>query len=172
MAPLRPGTVYLAVNCTDGGGFDQIMETLAARGRSALFLFSPQDLAQRDDDVRSAAAAGHQIGLILPEEGAQEAFAEGNRLLSHILHTGATQVAFSEGEAQEGNWQVWRPNLTLRGRTVTQRVENLEADLQQRAPVIRLSVTDTAGSAQVLQLALGTLTSSPYTLRTPTETDP
>lgn len=169
--PERPATVYLAVNCTDGAGFSTLLDALARRQASALLLFDPADLARRDEDVRRAAAAGHQIGLLLPQDDPQSAFEEGNRLLGHILRASATQVAFAAGGAQEGNWQVWSSNVSPRGRTVTAQARNLIEDIQA-VGVARITLSDSAGGASLLAEVLPQLTQSPYTLRVATETDP
>lgn len=168
--PVRPATAYLAFACTDGGGFSNLLDTLERYRVSALLLFDPEDLAGRDEDVRRAAAAGHQIGLLLPQEDAQAAFDKGNRLLGHILRANATQAAFLEGEAQEGNWQVWSGSVFPRGRTLTIQTRNLIEDVQNRG-VARVTLTDSAGSASLLAAVLPELAQSPYTLRVATETD-
>lgn len=170
-SPERPATVYLAVNCTDGAGFSALLDALARRQASALFLFAPADLARRDEDVRRAAAAGHQIGLLLPQDDPQPAFEEGNRLLGHILRANATQVGFLGGNAQEGNWQTWSGNVFPRGRTATVQARNLIEDIQA-AGVARVTLTDSGGGASLLSEVLPQLTQSPYTLRVATETDP
>lgn len=171
MPPVRPATVYFAFACEDGGGFSSLLDTLERYRLSVLLLFSPDDLSARDEDVRRAAAAGHQIGLLLPREEAQDAFDRGNRLLGHILRGSAAQVAFQEGESLEGNWQVWEGNVTPRGRTASARAGNLIEDIQARG-VARVTLSDSAGSVSLLGEVLPELSQSPYTLRVATETSP
>lgn len=158
-----------AVACTDGSGFQRVMETLASARLSALFLFSPDDLLSRDADVRAAAAAGHQIGLLLPDQDAQAAFDLGNERLRHILRTEATQVAFLDGAAVEGNWWVWSGNVFPRGSGANAQAANLAQDVNQRT-VARVTLYDSRSNAQALQRNMTAWRQRPYTLFTPTET--
>lgn len=170
-APPEPVTAYLAVACTDGTGFAQLCRTLERYQVSVLFLFPADQLVLRAADVRRAAAAGHQIGLLLPQEDAQAAFDEGNRLLGHILRGHATQAAFAQGDGEVENCQVWRTDVQLRGRSAAARVQNLLADLG-RYDVAQALLDDSDLSARTLEAAMPALAQAPYTLRTPTETDP
>lgn len=158
----------LAISATDGSGFSDILRTLEQNGKTALFLFAPEDLAQRDDDVRAAAASGHQIGLILGEEDPEGDYAEGNRLLKHILRSGTAQVTFSAAET-DGSWWVWRNNVTLRGGSAQKQAENLLADLESRS-YGRVTFTDSAFAARTLRQFFSQLSGRTYTYRIPTET--
>lgn len=161
--------ICFAVACTDGSGFQRILDTLASARVSALFLFSPDDLPGRDADVRAAAAAGHQIGLLLPSQDAQAAFDLGNQRLRHILRAEATQVAFLEGAAAEGNWWVWNGNVSPRGSGANAQAANLAQDVNQRT-VARVTLYDSRSNAQALQRNMTAWRQRPYTLFTPTET--
>lgn len=158
-----------AVACTDGAGFQRILDSFASARLSALFLFSPDDLLRRDADVRAAAAAGHQIGLLLPAQDSQAAFDLGNERLRHILRSEATQVAFLSGGATEGNWWVWQGNVSPRGSGATAQAANLAQDVNQRT-VARVTLYDSRSNAQALQRNLTAWRQRPYTLFTPTET--
>lgn len=169
-APVTPVDVSLAVACTDGEGFQTLLDAFAAAGYSALFLFSPDDLAARDGDVRSAAAAGHQIGLLLSADTPEEDFQRGNRLLGHILRAETNQVAFLSGGAQEGNWRVWTGNVAPRGRGASAQAANLAADVAAASQgVARVTLNDSRTTAQALRQEMGTWARAPYTLVTATE---
>lgn len=161
--------VCFAIACTDGSGFQRILDAFASARLSALFLFSPDDLLSRDADVRAAAAAGHQIGLLLPSQDSQAAFDLGNQRLRHILRTEATQVAFLEGTAAEGNWWTWSGNVFPRGGGANAQAANLAQDVNQRT-VARVTLYDSRSNAQALQRNMPTWRQRPYTLFTPTET--
>lgn len=165
-----PCDICFAVACTDGSGFSELLDAFSDARLSALFLFSPDDLLTRDSDVRAAAAAGHQIGLLLGAEDPQGDFQLGNQRLGHILRAEATQVAFLNGGRTEGNWWVWEGNVTPRGRSVTAQAENLSESVSQRR-VARVTLTDSRITARALQRNLPTWSQRPFTLFTPTETD-
>ncbi len=164
-----PTSICFAVACTDGGGFDQLLTTFRSARLSALFLFSPDDLARRDGDVRAAAAAGHQIGLLLGSEDPEGDFRRGNRQLGHILRSEATQVAFLQGGQTEGNWWVWSGNVSARGRSVSAQADNLAQDVGARR-VARVTLNDSNVTAQALRRNMSAWSQRPYTLFTPTET--
>ncbi len=162
-------TVFLAVSCTGTDSVTQAVRLLKERGVSALFLFDAAQLAQRDDAVREAAAAGHQIGLLLPPENPEDAFTEANRLLYHILHSETGQVAFPGGGETEGNWWVWRGATIPWGSTTARRLDALLERVNAQ-DVARVTVDNTPSALQVLDRALEVWQSDPvYTIKTPTE---
>ncbi len=165
-----PCDICFAVACTDGSGFSQLLDAFEGAHLSALFLFSPDDLLQRDDDVRAAAAAGHQIGLLLGRDDPQEDFRLGNQRLGHILRAEATQVAFLNGGRTEGNWWVWEGNVAPRGWNISAQAENLAKDVSARR-VARVTLNDSRVTARALQRTLPSWTQRPFSLFTPTETD-
>lgn len=167
--PPDPTDICFAVACTDGGGFSSLLSSFARARVSALFLFSPDDLIGRDADVRAAAAAGHQIGLLLDSQDPQGSFRRGNELLGHILRSEATQVAFPNGGNTEGDWWVWSGNVSPRGRSATAQATNLADDVG-RLRRARVTLNDSQVTAQALQRNLQTWRQRPYTLFTPTET--
>lgn len=165
-----PVSICFAVACTDGSGFDHLLNTFSNARLSALFLFSPEDLLERDGDVRAAAAAGHQIGLLLGSEDPTGDFRLGNERLGHILRAEATQVAFLGGGQTEGSWWVWSGNVSPRGRSVSAQAENLVQDVSNRR-VARVTLTDSNITAQALRRNISAWSQRPFTLFTPTETD-
>ena len=161
--------ISFAVACTDGSGFQTLLGAFASGRYSALFLFSPDDLLTRDDDVRSAAAAGHQIGLLLGPDDPLTDFRVGNERLGHILRCETSQVAFLRGGAQEGNWRVWAGNIAPRGRTVTAQSANLVSDINAAQRTARVTLNDSSVTAQAVQRNIRTWAQRPYTLVTVTE---
>ena len=59
------GDVSFAIECTADDGFSDVLAALNQYQVKALFLFPVDTLVQQDSRVRSAAAAGHQVGLLL-----------------------------------------------------------------------------------------------------------
>ena len=165
----NPSNICFAVACTDGSGFSHLLTTFQSARLSALFLFSPEDLLERDDDVRAAAAQGHQIGLLLGRDDPEGDFRLGNQRLAHILRGEATQVAFLNGGQTAGNWWVWSGNISPRGRTVAAQAENLLQDVNGQR-VSRVTLNDSTVTAQALRRNISTWSQRPYTLFTPTET--
>lgn len=164
-----PVAISIAVACTDGAGFQTMLNAFSSARYSALFLFSPGDLLERDGDVRAAAAAGHQIGLLLSPDAPEEDFRLGNRRLAHILRAETNQVAFLSGGAREGNWRIWSGSITPRGRNVTAQAENLVADVNAAQRTARVTLHDTRTTALALQRNMSVWAQRPYTLVTVTE---
>ena len=164
-----PVDISFAVACTDGAGFQTLLNAFAAARYSALFLFSPDDLIARDGDVRAAAAAGHQIGLLLGPDDPQGDFRVGNERLGHILRCETGLVALLNGGNREGNWQVWTGNIAPRGRTAAAQATNLMGDINSAQRVARVTLNDSQITAQALQTNIRTWAQKPYTLVTVTE---
>lgn len=162
-------TFSLAFSASNGTGFSEILRILEQNNCSALFFFSPEDLIARDTDVRAAAAKGHQIGLILGENDPESDFLEGNRLLKHILRAETRQVYSTASISSEnGEFWVWKGNVSLRGRGVQEQVESLIHDLESRS-VGRVTFTDSAAAAQTLRQFFAQLSNRSYTYRVLTE---
>ena len=164
-----PVNISFAVACTDGAGFQTLLTAFASARYSALFLFSPDELLERDGDVRAAAAAGHQIGLLLGPDDPQADFRVGNERLGHILRCETSQVAFLRGGAQEGNWRVWSGSIAPRGSSVTAQGNNLVSDINAAQRTARVTLNDSSTTAQAVQRNIRTWAQRPYTLVTVTE---
>lgn len=154
------GDVYLAFRCGPGGSTAPLSAILARRGLSALFFFSPDDLAERDGEVRALAAAGHRIGLLLgdsAEETPEELAARGNALLGHILRT-STGLVLMDGtaEAPEGlfPWTTTADGVPG-GRSSAQLLYSVTQ--AARAERCFLLMDDSARSAELLDRVLNTL---------------
>lgn len=173
-APPQPADVSFAVACTDPDGFSEVLGVLDQYRVKALFLFPVDTLSQQDGQVRSAAAAGHQIGLLLTSGDPSAEFLRGNELLGHILRCEATQVAL-QGDAaavEQGDepapWWVWRSNAGLRTGSAATQARLLIQDITDRGDAY-VTLTSSLRAAQVLRRALPTLTQRPYTIRLMTE---
>lgn len=156
--------VYLAVNASDS---DSDLSALFPSGVRVLFLFTPDSLADRAEQVRAAVAAGHSIGLIVDgdAEQARAQLRRGNELLGHIARV-STHIAAASGDladqlAQEG-WQIWR------GYSPGSSASAVQAYLATRRDVTRLELPS---GPTALSRVLTTLRQEGYTLRQPVETD-
>ena len=90
--------VYLAFRMEDGGGLDELLGRMERYGVYGVFFCRPEQMKNRDDDIRTLTAAGHRIGLLLDADtldGQREQAALGQELLAHIART-ETAVCLSE----------------------------------------------------------------------------
>lgn len=156
--------VYLAVEASGAAGD---LVDLFPTGVRALFLFTPDSLADQSALVRKAVAAGHSIGLQVSGT-AEEALAqleEGNRLLSHIARI-RTRIVSAPGAltvalAAEG-WLCWQPTVT--GTTAPA----LLANLSVRQWEGRLTLPN---DRAFINRVVSRIRADGYTLRQPLETD-
>ncbi|MEG2138110.1 MAG: hypothetical protein RRY64_05535 [Oscillospiraceae bacterium] len=158
-------TVRLAFRCTDGQGFPAILRSLELSGASATFYFRPDDLAERDGDVRDLIARGHQVGLLLDEKNAENDFVRGNRLLSHIARMNTRTVCFPAGTTGEGNWSLWRDNTgeVMSGITGSAQLTRKALKvLDQKKGVARLTLDDSLLTTGALPSLLSTLSKNQY----------
>lgn len=173
-APPQAADVSFAVACTDPDGFSEVLSTLEQYRVKALFLFPVDALSQQDGQVRSAAAAGHQVGLLLTSGEPLSEFRRGNELLGHILRYEATQVALQDEAAaaelgeEAAPWWVWRANAYLRTGSAATQARSLMQDITDRGNAY-VTLPSTPRSAQVLRRVLPTLTQRPYTIHLQTE---
>lgn len=73
--PPSGAELYLAFRC--GAEGEECARLVEGRGLRALFLFTPEQLEEWDDLVRSLAGAGHTIGLLLTGGTAEDCLAQG-----------------------------------------------------------------------------------------------
>ena len=117
-APPVEAEVLLALRWGEQG--EELARLLEDRGARALFLFTAEELRERDDAVRRLTGAGHTIGLALTGEDAGTCAAqleEGRRLLGSIARYYALVVSADalddkgrEALRQEG-CAVWSPEF-------------------------------------------------------------
>lgn len=174
-APLG-ANVSLAIECTSPDGLSDVLSVLNQYQVKALFLFPVDTLARQDGQVRSAAAAGHQIGLLLTTSEPLAEFRRGNELLGHILRYEATQVALQDDAAatdvgEDVPWWVWSGNIRLRAGNSSTQARSLIQDAEARGNAY-VTLPSTSRAAQVLRRVLPTLTQRPYTVYLQTEASP
>lgn len=175
-APSTPGQsessvdgaqVYLAFRMEDGEGFAGILEQLERYGAYGIFFCRPEELADRDDDIRSLLGSGHRIGLLLDADtlsGQMEQLERGKELLTHIarvetvfcLNTslnGAGQTALAEEMC------LWQTTLdaTSEGRSVSRQAAVITGTVRAGRSYFAL-MDDRSQSAQALAQILSTLT--------------
>lgn len=74
--PPSGAELYLAFRCGDEG--EECARLVEGRELRALFLFTPEQLGQRDDLVRRLVGAGHTVGLLLTGESAEDCLTQGS----------------------------------------------------------------------------------------------
>lgn len=168
------GDVSFAIECTADDGFSDVLAALNQYQVKALFLFPVDTLVQQDSRVRSAAAAGHQVGLLLTGADPREEFRRGNELLGHILRYEATQVALLGDAAaadlgdEAAPWWVWPGNTRLRTGGAATQARSLIQDISDRGDAY-VTLSSSTRTAQVLRRALPTLIQRPYAINLLTE---
>lgn len=104
-----------------GDGAQAVARQLTALGTPALFLFTPDQLAQQDDLVRQLAAQGHSIGLDLAGETTAQCLQQarqGSQLLADIAHCPAYIVRAAgldrtqRSQLAQAGWAVWTATLS------------------------------------------------------------
>ena len=177
-----PGTdkhgvqVYLAFQCTDGAGLEDILDTLDQYGVRALFFFRPEDLTASDTLIRRMVGTGHAVGLIAPEGSAEEAaqaLEEGNRLLADIAHLRThTALAGTEAQTLEG-WAYWNGTVDglPGGRTSARLARAVLDETEAKRSLAYITMDDSAVSAGALSRLLPTLRLDRYSIRLAVETE-
>lgn len=156
--------VYLAVDASGAAG--DLVDLFPA-GVRALFLFTPDSLADQSALVRKAVAAGHSIGLQVSGT-AEEALAqleEGNRLLSHIARIRTRIVSAPNaltGTLTAGGWLCWQP--TVNGTTAPALLANLAVCRWEG----KLTLPN---DRSIINRVVAQIRADGYSLRQPLETD-
>lgn len=156
---LHETKLYLGFRMDSGEGFADLLEQLHQNQIYGIFFCPPENLADRDDDVRALLAAGHKIGLLLDAAtlNAQlEQWETGQELLSHIARTD-TVFCLSEN-LSDSDWNtlsqqvcLWRTTLdaTCQEQSVRQQTRAITDSIRPKKSYFTL-LDDTAQSAQVL----------------------
>ena len=173
--------VYLAFQCLGGGGLDEILDTLAQTGVTALFLFSPQQLEGQAALVRQVIGSGHSLGLLVPGDSAQsalEALEQGNALLEQIAWTRTRMVLAEDAGRQviesleEAGWHCWQGNVDgTAGTGYVTRTNRIYASVEDQRQVARITMDDTEISAAALSRLLARLEQEGYSIRAAVETE-
>jgi len=117
-----PGGAELYLALRAGGSAGDCAQLLESRKQRALFLFTPEELAQEDDLARRIVGAGHTAGLALTGEDVESCLAgaeRGRELLAAAARYNALVVSAPnlDGEGREAlreaGYVVW--SATVRG---------------------------------------------------------
>ena len=154
-----------------GGQAEELARLLEDRGARALFLFTAEELRERDNTVRRLTAAGHTIGLVLTGEDVETCavqLEEGRRLLGLIARYYALVVSADalddkgrEALRQEG-CAVWLPEF--RGEDYRSGADLVEALNPQLANKVECGAESTA----FLRSLLDAMDEESCSLRQPT----
>ncbi len=176
--PPAPGSnngntrVYLALDASQGTAD---WTGLFPSGCYALFLFTPDSLAEQAPLIRKAVAAGHSVGLLadpsLDSQGVLEELELGNELLSHIARIKTRFYAFPEGSTPSqtdilsaAGWIRWEANWHTASNPA-----NVQGMLSGGPSVVRMDLSGTQVSH--IYRVVSTLQNSGYDLRRPLETE-
>ncbi|MFI3250991.1 MAG: hypothetical protein R3Y07_08515, partial [Eubacteriales bacterium] len=99
--PLPETQIFLGITNLEGRTLYSVLETLKNEGLYALFFFTPQQMREDPEGVRTVLGEGHFIGISLGEQPLAD-FEEGNLYLGQIAHTYATYVLSSNTLTEEG----------------------------------------------------------------------
>ena len=174
-------TVSLAFQCA-GTGAEALLDALEDTGVRALFLFTPEALADNEAAVRRAVGSGHTVGLsvsgpsaraVLEEAEAGAAWLEARLFLRpHIVHAegGAGETAAALAEA---GWACWDTDVDSRddGRGQSAQRVSLMTGLDGWQGRVNVLLDDSAAVAGYLSQALGQMLREGYTFRQPLESE-
>lgn len=174
-------SVYLAFQCGDGGGLDGILDSLDARGIQALFLFSPDTLAESGDQLRRLVGTGHAVGLSVSGTSLEEIRAEleeGCALLETMAHLRPHTVYLENAASgvaaalEAEGWVCWTADVDARsdGRGASTQATALLRNLDRRRSTARVLLDGSAEGAAVLNLSLPQMSRSDYQFRPALET--
>lgn len=154
------GDVYLAFRCDTDGDTGRSAAVLARRNAFGLFLFRPDQLAEREEEIRLLAAAGHKIGLLLSGGEAAAQAELGGRLLAHILRAGTDMALLEQPEGAEKpeGWFLWETTVdgTPAGRSPSRQLQETAAAASVPEGCFLL-LDDSGQTAALLEQLLSTL---------------
>ena len=174
--------LYLAIQCTDGGGLEAMLDLLDRNGYRALFLFPAEALEDREPLVRRVVGSGHALGLLAPGDSLEEvqgALEEGSRLLERTLRL-RTHTVLAQGASRQvrealnqTGWTCWTGNVNglPDGRGQTGRGSAILEAAQSRRGSVCITLDDSAASSGVLSYILPRLRTEGYDIRLAVETE-
>lgn len=178
-APADGAQIRFAFRMTgQSSGLTSLLSEMEKARVFGLFLCRPDELLDRDDQIRAILAGGHKLGLLLDAdtlEGQRKQLEEGKRLLARIAYT-PVSMAMSTGLSEEDT-ELLRDSVFLWQSTVDATDDTLTA-AQQAALVSRAVVDDDAyfilmddlhGSGASLGMILTSLTQKGCEFRPVTE---
>lgn len=168
--------VLLAFRCGSGGALDGILQTLAARNLTALFLFPAQDLEANSEQIRAVLGQGHSVGLIAAADGGGAALEQGSALLERIAwyrpHIALVEGADREerGVLYEAGWSLWLETVNGVPTGNTLGVSAIVNRITRSSGTVRLTLDDSAattdGLSNLLQRLAGESCTFPPVLET------
>lgn len=170
---------YLAFRVTDPASAADILDSLDRQGVFALFLCSPEILAENDDLVRRIIGSGHSLGLTAEGDSLDQVRArlrEGSRLLAQRFYTRTTIAAapqqFRSALTKEG-WVCWKETLPLSPSISANAGSFANATLAQlsgRNQSVFLTMETDAAVRRVLPTLLQRLADNRFVVSIPLET--
>lgn len=111
-------TAYLSIQCTQETPVDDVLWSLETQHISALFLLTPDYIAQEGDEVRKILGSGHTIGIWAEGETAEETDAllmEGRANLAAAAYTttALAQVPADQRDDLAEGWIFWEAEQDL-----------------------------------------------------------
>ncbi len=146
---------YLSILCDLDAPISEILWSLTAQNVKALFLLTPEQIAQDGDGVRQILGSGHTIGIWAEGDTAQETEAllqAGLDGLAAAAYTTTTiaQVPADHQEALQGDgWLFWEADQTL--------TPEIEEDVSRYATAIIRALTQNGQSLSLSILANQTM---------------
>ena len=172
-------STYLAFACESGAGIGEILDTLDGRDVYALFLLTPQVIAEEGDLVRRILGTGHSLGILAQGTGLEQTRAlleEGNQLLEALVRTRTTVACVPEGQQtalEREGWICWEETLALApGDTVGANTfaSNTLRRLEGRTRSTYLTMEGGENTARVLSSLLRQLENNSFVVTIPAET--
>lgn len=177
--PTGSVSTYLAFACESGAGIGEILDTLDGRDVYALFLLTPQVIAEEGDLVRRILGTGHSLGILAQGTGLEQTRAlleEGNQLLEALVRTRTTVACVPEGQQtalEREGWICWEETLALApGDTVGANTfaSNTLRRLEGRTRSTYLTMEGGENTARVLSSLLRQLENNSFVVTIPAET--
>ena len=172
-------STYLAFSCESGAGIGEILDTLDGRDVYALFLLTPQVIAEEGDLVRRILGTGHSLGILAQGTGLEQTRAlleEGNQLLEALVRTRTTVACVPEGQQtalEREGWICWEETLALApSDTVGANTfaSNTLRRLEGRTRSTYLTMEGGENTARVLSSLLRQLENNSFVVTIPAET--
>ena len=170
---------YLGFRCDDDEGLSDILDTLDAYNRAAVFFFPAETLERQDDLLYRIIGSGHSIGLLA--EGSsltatQQQLEESSQILeqSGYLRTTLALVPESQRLSLEAEgWICWNETVSAipqEGRSASAHVTQVIRQIPSQSSRAYLTLDAGTQSARILSTLLQRLEARSYAVSVPLET--
>lgn len=173
--------ISFAFRCDGENGADPLLDAFAGTDIKGLFFFRPEDLADRDDQIRRLLAEGHRVGFLTDGATADQCLqqaGEGNRLLAHIARARTDfllvdNASLTEELAARG-WVCWKGNINgipandLRPASLA---ANIMLNIEAKRSYGRILMDDSDTAVSALQRLIPQIHRGGYTFHAITEVD-